>query len=146
VTREVYVLGATLWQDFGESGFLDKLSRYEARSGRALERALRVLERLRALSPVPKERGKPQNSAKVGFVPSAEARAAAAAESSPARSSAPRPDPLPGEGKESRFPAEFGFVPQNRASLFGSVSSLAVALAELTRAPEIRLPPGWERP
>ena len=127
--REVCVLGATLWQDFGEGG-------YESRSGRALERALRVLKRLRALSAPPKPGEKPQAAAAIGFVPTAAAGPAPAA-GRPARRAAGRPE----EVAEPRFPAGFGFVPQNRAAPFGSVS----ALAELTRAPEIRWPPGWKR-
>ena len=129
VRRELFVLGATLRQDFGEAGFIDKLSRYETRSARALERALGLLERLRALEPPPK----PRKSAEIGFVP-------------PDRS--PPPTAAPSEEGPPpfwRFPAEFGFVPQNRAGLFGSASAVAIALDGLTRPPEIRWPPGWER-
>lgn len=136
--REVYVLGATLAQDFGETGLVDKLSRYETRSGRGLERALRLLERLRALSAVA---GKVRSSARNGFVPSPRPVAAPSPETPapacPAQADAPPPPP-----KNSRFPAEFGFVSQNRAALIGSVSPLAVLAAEAGGAPRIRWPVG----
>lgn len=141
VKREVYVLGETLRQDFAEGGFVEKLSRYESRSGRALERHLRLLQRLRSLAAAAEADRERRKAAPLGVVrPSAAPKVPEA----PAPAAEPAPAPVP-SGPISQFSAEFGFVPQNRAGLLGSVSHTALALAELTRAPEIRWPPGWPR-
>jgi hypothetical protein len=112
---ELFAIGQTFWRDFKDEGFLDKLSRWEARCARGLERCVRLLKLLQAppkpaaaapqAEPAAPERpGEPRISAGFGFVPPA-------------------------------------FADVRQAAL-GGVSQLALALARLMRTPEIQWPPG----
>jgi hypothetical protein len=68
---ELFAIGQTFWRDFKDEGFLDKLSRWEARCARGLERCVRLLKLLQAAPAAPERAGEPRISAEFGFVPPA---------------------------------------------------------------------------
>jgi len=152
--RELFAVSQALAQDFRDDGFLEKLSRWEGRCARALERCVRLLKLLQKgasaeKSPSPSP-GSTQSDAPHPRQKRGHSSFPSQRECSRTGASAEKMNvPFSGAPRERDFPqsfADIGFVPPpfpgGRAAALGGVSQLALAVSRLMRTPEIQWPDG----